>query len=250
MAYNRCHNCGGYLNLNLGPPPRRRGRIYPEDWMRRRNPDADIRQLEREFELSGDRRVWLRIQIAKMRASQPYERTFIESQDVDDEVAEDPEMSDRLVETRLNNGWRVETWWDEHGYDFVGPPIGWTTIVTRPDKIANCDDEVGGALHCGDDADCARSCHDDRVNSIIDGSIEQSSELIYEDPLPLENTPPELRIQRHRCRGTDDDGRPLIPDKKTCGNCERSWCERCDSTPGPLCHFCHGRGHSEAELYD
>jgi hypothetical protein len=40
-----------------------------------------------------------------------------------------------------------------------------------------------------------------------------------------------------------------VPDAVTCGNCERSWCERCDPTPGPLCHFCHGRGDTDAELY-
>jgi hypothetical protein len=34
----------------------------------------------------------------------------------------------------------------------------------------------------------------------------------------------------------------------TCGNCERSWCERCDPTHGPLCHYCHGRGWSTSPL--
>jgi hypothetical protein len=34
----------------------------------------------------------------------------------------------------------------------------------------------------------------------------------------------------------------------TCGNCERSWCEGCDPAPAALCHFCHGRGHSIAEV--
>ena len=36
--------------------------------------------------------------------------------------------------------------------------------------------------------------------------------------------------------------------KVTCGNCERSWCEYCDPAPSALCHFCHGRGHSDAEI--
>lgn len=36
--------------------------------------------------------------------------------------------------------------------------------------------------------------------------------------------------------------------KVTCGNCKRSWCERCDPAPSALCHWCHGRGHSEAEI--
>jgi len=34
----------------------------------------------------------------------------------------------------------------------------------------------------------------------------------------------------------------------TCGNCDRSWCEKCDPTPGPLCHFCHGYGYTRAEI--
>jgi len=38
------------------------------------------------------------------------------------------------------------------------------------------------------------------------------------------------------------------PARVTCGNCERSWCERCDPAPSALCHWCHGRGHSLAEL--
>ena len=34
----------------------------------------------------------------------------------------------------------------------------------------------------------------------------------------------------------------------TCGNCDSSWCERCDPGPSALCHTCHGRGHSTAPL--
>lgn len=34
----------------------------------------------------------------------------------------------------------------------------------------------------------------------------------------------------------------------TCGDCGRSWCESCDPCPSALCHWCHGRGHSTAEL--
>jgi hypothetical protein len=32
----------------------------------------------------------------------------------------------------------------------------------------------------------------------------------------------------------------------TCGSCLRSWCGACDPAPSALCHYCHGRGHSEA----
>lgn len=35
------------------------------------------------------------------------------------------------------------------------------------------------------------------------------------------------------------------PDVVTCGNCNRSWCERCDPAPSAPCHWCHGRGKSK-----
>lgn len=47
---------------------------------------------------------------------------------------------------------------------------------------------------------------------------------------------------------TDDDGRPLAPDVKTCWGCLGQWCDRCDPTPAALCVFCHGRGWSDHEL--
>lgn len=34
----------------------------------------------------------------------------------------------------------------------------------------------------------------------------------------------------------------------TCGNCGKSWCELADPAPAALCHWCHGRGYSDAEL--
>jgi len=52
----------------------------------------------------------------------------------------------------------------------------------------------------------------------------------------------------HTCGKTDENGRHLAPDKTTCARCGRSWCERCDPSPGPLCHYCHGRGWSKAPL--
>lgn len=52
----------------------------------------------------------------------------------------------------------------------------------------------------------------------------------------------------HVCAGTDDDGQPLRPEVVTCGICGRSWCERCDPAPSALCHYCHGRGYSEAPM--
>lgn len=37
-----------------------------------------------------------------------------------------------------------------------------------------------------------------------------------------------------------------VQDKATCGNCQRSWCFACDPCPSALCHWCNGRGHSNA----
>lgn len=35
----------------------------------------------------------------------------------------------------------------------------------------------------------------------------------------------------------------------TCGNCSASWCDTCDPTQvAALCHYCHGRGYSYAEV--
>lgn len=55
-------------------------------------------------------------------------------------------------------------------------------------------------------------------------------------------------VARHHCNRTDDDGRPLKPLTATCGSCGRSWCERCDPTPSPLCHYCNGMGYSNAPV--
>ena len=34
----------------------------------------------------------------------------------------------------------------------------------------------------------------------------------------------------------------------TCGICDAAWCEECDPAPSALCHYCHGRGYSTAEI--
>ncbi len=64
----------------------------------------------------------------------------------------------------------------------------------------------------------------------------------------------ERHVIPHRCLDRDgeirvnDFGDPIAADVTTCGHCGNSWCERCDPTPSPLCHTCHGRGFSHAEL--
>ena len=38
-------------------------------------------------------------------------------------------------------------------------------------------------------------------------------------------------------------------DIATCGGCGAEWCDRCDPTAvSALCHYCHGRGYSTAEI--
>ena len=59
-------------------------------------------------------------------------------------------------------------------------------------------------------------------------------------------TPP--NVKPHQCRATDDDGRPLEPDRVTCGSCGRAWCERCHPTPAALCPWCCGSGPGDAAL--
>ena len=41
---------------------------------------------------------------------------------------------------------------------------------------------------------------------------------------------------------------PVNAESVTCGNCGTSWCERCDPAPAALCHVCHGRGFTTAEI--
>jgi hypothetical protein len=52
------------------------------------------------------------------------------------------------------------------------------------------------------------------------------------------DTDTEHRVEKHR----DHDA------VVTCGNCGKSWCEACDPAPSALCHSCHGRGYSTAQV--
>ena len=36
--------------------------------------------------------------------------------------------------------------------------------------------------------------------------------------------------------------------EKICLTCFAHWCDECDPTPAALCHYCHGRGYSTAEV--
>lgn len=52
-----------------------------------------------------------------------------------------------------------------------------------------------------------------------------------------------------KCKGVDEGtGRERKPEQATCGNCNRSWCFKCDPCPSAMCHWCNGRGYSTAPL--
>jgi hypothetical protein len=180
------------------------GNDVPESGGARRNPDKSLREIEREYGLSGDRKDWLRLQVARMRAGQPYERTFVERTD-NREDTYGVSHGEKWLETFFNNGWRIETWWDANYFDTGISVIGWTTIVYDASG-----DQVGAAVHCGSDDDCAENCHNYRVMDIVSGYIEGGGDEAY----PLEDAAPVLLAaapnvgQRYR-RNTDRDLRDL-----------------------------------------
>lgn len=55
---------------------------------------------------------------------------------------------------------------------------------------------------------------------------------------------------RERARIDNYSGSPRLPDPRpvTCGSCGKSWDEALDPAPAALCHWCHGRGESWAEI--
>jgi hypothetical protein len=186
----------------------------------RRNSDVNIRQLERAWNTSGDRSDWLQLQLALRRAGKPYERTFI-----DDQIYEEPEDEEGFehgetwIKTKLNNGWGVETWWDQNNND-EGDLIGWTTVSYRDPE-----DQIGMAVHCGDNDDCADRCHQRKVDSIINGSIEEYYEADYGQPgiffkdykpdlYPLENAAPELHLRDNPLK------KKLKKKMKKCSGCK------------------------------
>lgn len=57
-----------------------------------------------------------------------------------------------------------------------------------------------------------------------------------------------MAIKLHVCDDTDEMDKPLPPLVVTCGNCKRSWCERCDPAPSAMCHWCNGNGGTEAQI--
>jgi hypothetical protein len=163
----------------------------------RRNPEAGdrgLRNLEREYHQTGSRETWLKLQLARMRSGQPYERTFIEKREEANpfnwEDWPSPDHGENLIKTFLNNGWIVDTWYDENEWGSESRPewsedgiIGWTTIVTDAEQ-----NEIGSAVHCGTDDSCGERCHQNKVNDIIAGTIEGYGDDVW----VLRSEPPVL----------------------------------------------------------
>lgn len=161
----------------------------------RRNPDNAIRKLEREYSQTADREVWLKLQIAKMRAGEPYERTFVIRTPHQPYQLEGKVHGVVWLQTDFNNGWYIQTWWDdtEAAYedpdfdDEYFPPVGWVTSV-YPNQLAGI-----VAIRCSNDDACARRCHANIVEACIDGSIgwPGAGDNVGDDPRPP-NSPPTL----------------------------------------------------------
>ena len=161
-----------------------------------RNPDIDIRSLEREWHSKRDPEIWEQLQAARQRESLPYDRTRILSTQSHEKILRKLQKHRRwspgvrhgehLLFTKLSNDWFIETWydeneWDEHG-SYPGEPIAWTTLVYQNE---NRYDQVGPAVHCRT-IDCALSCHQEKVQGAIDGSIEGAPEGYRRNPAPYE----------------------------------------------------------------
>jgi hypothetical protein len=115
-------------------------------------------------------------------------------------------------------------------------------------KVADVLADVTG--HAGDTAPEEGSEAQASISKILTGLA---------DKLGDEDGPSFLRMYARACER--EDANPLVLDvshlthdceasRVTCGNCDSSWCERCDPGPSALCHTCHGRGHSIAPLYE
>jgi len=134
--------------------------------------DEILRRLQRQLSQSEeDDELWFKVQARRRLIGLPYQEARVS--EVEDHMdsfrEEDPEHGDKGLITYLNNGWHVETWWDDnewgdHG-DYPGYPIGWTTITYDEDNF-----DVARAIHCMQ-LECAITCHQKRVNAIIDGTI-------------------------------------------------------------------------------
>lgn len=115
--------------------------------------------------------------------------------------------------------------------DYAEPVPGTDLILlgTMPPAAADETVTLRTVIEAGIDAaqDCVDNTGDKgAMNRLEDWAVQASDHL------------PDLG-----CECTGD-----LPVRVTCGACNRSWCERCDPAPGALCHWCHGRGSSQAQL--
>jgi len=143
--------------------------------------DERLRHLERMYKSSGDRKDWAVLQNTKRRSDLPYERTYILHVQSHEKILriKGPQHGEHLLITKLSNGWNVETWWDDNEWDDPDhenyeEQIGWTTLVFDHDEA-----QIGSAMYC-EHFDCAIKHHQEKVQGIIEGTIED-----YEGSSPL-----------------------------------------------------------------
>lgn len=128
-------------------------------------------------------------------------------------------------ETATRRGWYVATQYD---HDNCADPDDDETAA----KLAGGELERLVVILCNEDGRWMETLGSVIVNSDNDPYVRVvAAELARE------------LINSHReCGGRNARGRV------TCGGCGRAWCGECDPAPSALCHWCHGRGWSEAEM--
>ena len=135
--------------------------------------DEILRRLERQLAQNGDDEAWFKVQARRRLLGLPYEEARISGTENNMSLYQNdwirPDHGSIGLITRFNNGWRVETWWDDNEWDnyglHPGEPISWTTITYDED-----DDNVANAIYCST-VDCATKCHQRRVSAVVDGTI-------------------------------------------------------------------------------
>lgn len=192
------------LPLKSKLTPRRIRPKKPPKKYYRFNPDEDLRALEREYQSTGDPEIWAQLQVRRQRAGLLYDRAYILRVQSHEQILRKLQMARRwqpgirhgehLLVTKLSNGWHIETWWDDNEWDeyglYPGEFIAWTTLVYDDPEEGH---QVGSAVYC-QTMDCAITHHREKVQSIIDGTIEE-----YGGTLPLWNAEPRRNPECFTC---------------------------------------------------
>lgn len=126
----------------------------------------------------------------------------------------------RAEEIAAARGWYVDTQYD---HDDCGDPD---------------DEDIARLLGDGDMVRLLVILHDEdgRYLSTLGGVIVASDDDPYIRVVGAELAA-EVISTHQECHG-----------RTTCGNCGHAWCGVCDPAPSALCHWCHGRGWSDAEM--